>query len=101
MMKVVFAFALAITGCAGTAPVGKSPKGAQIVRIPLRLSNVYLVKSKTPVLIDSGTLGDLPDLDAALAENGVRTTHVGLVVLTHAHADHAGLASDVRRVSGA
>lgn len=101
MMKVVFAFALTLVGCAGTAPVGKTPEGAPIVRIPLRLSNVYLVKAKTPVLIDSGTPGDLADLDAALSENGVRTTHVGLVVLTHAHADHAGLANDVRRVSGA
>ncbi len=71
------------------------------MRIPLKLSNAYLIRTRTPILIDTGTLGDLDDLDAALRENGVRTTSLRLVVLTHAHADHAGLAADLHRISGA
>jgi glyoxylase-like metal-dependent hydrolase (beta-lactamase superfamily II) len=104
-MKIAWSLAclacLACSACGGAAPVGRTPEGAQIVRIPLRLSNAYLVKTPTPILVDTGTLGDLEDLDAALRESGVRTTHLGLVVLTHAHADHAGLASELRRISGA
>ncbi len=93
--------ALASLGCGGPGTVGLTPEGAPIVRVPLRLSNASLLKGRTPILVDSGTPGDLDDLDAALRDNGVRTTHLGLVILTHAHADHAGLASDLRRVSGA
>jgi hydroxyacylglutathione hydrolase len=93
-------FAVALSGCA-SLEVGRTAEGAQIVRVPLRLSNAYLVKSRTPILIDSGTAGDLPDLDKTLAEHGVRTTHLGLVVLTHAHADHAGLAAELQRIYGA
>ncbi|MDB4938944.1 MAG: beta-lactamase domain protein [Labilithrix sp.] len=103
-MKVfMFAAALAMftLGCTGSAVVGRAPGGAEIVRIPLRLSNVHVVKTKTPVLIDSGTLGDMDDLRKALDDYGVSSSSLGLVVLTHGHADHAGLAADLRRATGA
>jgi glyoxylase-like metal-dependent hydrolase (beta-lactamase superfamily II) len=93
--------ALAGLGCASTTSVGRTAEGAEIVRIPLRLSNAYLVKTRPPVLVDAGTLGDLEELDTALSENGTLARHLGLVVVTHAHADHAGLAADLRRISGA
>lgn len=91
--------ALSLGGCAGNV-VGATPEGAAIVKIPLRLSNVYLVKSSPPVLIDTGTLGDMDDLSRGLHENGVRVNEIGLVVVTHGHADHAGLAREIRDDSG-
>ena len=91
----------AMLGCTPTAVVGYTPRGAEIVRIPLRLSNVHLIRTKTPVLIDSGTLGDMDDLRHALDDYGLRASDLRLVVLTHGHADHAGLAADLRRASGA
>ncbi len=98
---LVLAGAIALLGCTGTAIVGQAPGGAAIVRIPLRLSNVHLVTTNPPVLIDSGTIGDMGDLDKALSDYGVRKSHLGLVVVTHGHADHAGLAADLRRATGA
>jgi glyoxylase-like metal-dependent hydrolase (beta-lactamase superfamily II) len=98
---VVLATTLFALGCTSSAVVGQAPGGAAIVRIPLRLSNVHVIKTKTPVLIDSGTLGDADDLWKALEEYGVSSRSLGLVVLTHAHADHAGLAADLHRSTGA
>jgi len=76
--------------------VGKTPNGAEIVVIPLRLSNAYLIQSNVPVLIDAGTIGDAHDLSAALTDEGTSMRRVGLVVLTHAHADHAGVAAELQ-----
>lgn len=74
---------------------------AEIVQVPLRLSNVFLIRTRRAVLVDSGTIGDMDDLDAALAERGVSTSSVGLVIVTHGHADHAGLAADIQKLAHA
>lgn len=88
-------------GCASTSAVGKTPEGAPIVQISLPLSNAYLVKSKTPILIDAGSDGDMLALDDALADNGVAMADVRLVVITHAHSDHAGQAAELLRTTRA
>ena len=93
--------ALSATGCASAGVVGQAPGGAPILRIPLRLSNVHVIQTRTPVLIDSGTVGDMNDLQTALVGYGMSMRSVGLVVLTHGHADHAGLASELSRSWGA
>jgi glyoxylase-like metal-dependent hydrolase (beta-lactamase superfamily II) len=100
-LAVVVALGLASLGCASSEIVGHAPAGVPIIRIPLRLSNAYLLKTRTPVLIDSGTIGDMEELASGLASFGVRTSDLGAVVVTHGHADHAGLAADLRRASGA
>lgn len=89
-----------LCGCGGGL-VGRAPDGAPIVRIPLRLSNVHLIKSDPPVLVDSGTIGDMEDLTQALGEHGVRVRELGAVIVTHAHGDHAGLALALRDASHA
>jgi len=94
-----------VLGCAGPTVVGRAPLApsgsAEIVQIPLRLSNVFLIRARTPILVDAGTIGDLDDLEAALAERGVATSSVRLVILTHGHADHAGLAADLQKIARA
>lgn len=97
---VVVLVLLFVSGCSSNL-VGTTAEGAAIVRVPLRLSNAYLIESKPPVLIDTGTLGDMEDLSRALHENGVRVNELGLVIVTHGHADHAGLARELRDDSGA
>jgi glyoxylase-like metal-dependent hydrolase (beta-lactamase superfamily II) len=92
---------LSCAGCASSFEAGRTAEGAKIVQIPLRWSNVYLVESRVPILVDTGTLGDMHDLENALAERNVVLREIGLVVVTHAHADHAGLAADLRARTGA
>ena len=102
-MKLAIVFVLGALGCASSSAttVGRTPEGAPIVQIPLRLSNAFLVKTTPPVLVDSGTAGDLKELDEALSENGTLAQRLGLVVITHAHADHAGVAADLQRLGSA
>ena len=90
-----------VLGCAGPTVVGRTKEGFPVVEITLRLSNVYLIEANRPVLIDSGTVGDMHDLNRALEDQGVWPSRIALVVLTHGHADHAGLAADIREKSGA
>jgi hydroxyacylglutathione hydrolase len=89
--------AAAVAGCASPQVVGRTPEGSPIVEVPLRQSNAYLIRSKVPVLVDAGTLGDMDDLRAGLASVGADIGDVRLVVVTHAHHDHAGLARDLQR----
>jgi glyoxylase-like metal-dependent hydrolase (beta-lactamase superfamily II) len=95
--------ALLLGGCASPwRAVGKTPPPeAEIVRIELSYSNVYLIKAARPVLVDSGSPGDENALREALVANGVRLEDVALVVLTHGHADHSGGAAAIRSASGA
>lgn len=81
---------------------GQAIDDVRVVQIPLSMSNAFLVKSGTrSFLVDVGSKDDLPELAAALAREGVRFQDLAAVVLTHGHADHAGLAAEVRRRSGA
>ena len=95
MLIAVFFLALGVIGAQGAEEL-------QVVKIPLSLSNAHLVKTAAgPFLVDSGSKGDLPKLAAALEREGVRVEDIVAVLLTHAHADHAGLAAEIRRRSGA
>ena len=93
--------AMFLLACGGPEVVGRAPLvgggTAAIVTIPLRLSNVHLIRARRPVLVDSGTVGDMDDLNDALAAQGVATSSIALVIVTHGHADHAGLAADIQR----
>jgi hydroxyacylglutathione hydrolase len=81
-----------VTGCATSHVVGYTADGAAIDEITLKQSNVYVIECAHPILIDTGTAADMSDLNAALADLGLRPYQFGLAIVTHAHHDHAGLA---------
>ena len=65
--------------------------------------NAYLIEDEPLTLIDSGpnSAKALDELEQALAAHGHRVEDIGLLVITHQHMDHFGLASILARRSGA
>ena len=77
----------------------------EIVRIPILpfgMVNCHLVVSDGGcVLVDAGLPGSEAKIAKALRRLGLGFTDIRLIVITHAHVDHAGSAAAVRALSGA
>jgi glyoxylase-like metal-dependent hydrolase (beta-lactamase superfamily II) len=65
--------------------------------------NAYLIEDSPLTLVDSGpnSAKALDELEQALAVRGHAVEDIGLLVITHQHMDHFGLASILARRSGA
>jgi glyoxylase-like metal-dependent hydrolase (beta-lactamase superfamily II) len=65
--------------------------------------NVYALVDDGLMLVDSGPRGDeaLSALETGLRECGYTLADVRRLIITHAHSDHFGLASDILAISGA
>src|SRR3954469_20238316 len=65
--------------------------------------NAWLLRGTPLTLVDTGPRDDaaLSALEAGLREQGVGIEDLELVLLTHHHVDHIGLAAEIRRRSGA
>jgi glyoxylase-like metal-dependent hydrolase (beta-lactamase superfamily II) len=65
--------------------------------------NAYLIEDEPLTLVDSGpnSAKALDELEQALAARGRRIEDLGLLVISHQHMDHFGLASILARRSGA
>jgi len=81
---------------------------ADSIQIPLPLAylgsvNAWLLKGEPLTLIDTGAANaeTLASLEAQLGEHGVAAQDIALVLLTHHHLDHCGLASAIKDISGA
>jgi glyoxylase-like metal-dependent hydrolase (beta-lactamase superfamily II) len=84
--------------------------GVSVVRVPFDgyvgrgdPPNAYFVAAKPLVLVDSGIMypGNLGRLAAALETFDFTVSEIDLVVLTHWHWDHTGLAREIADRSGA
>jgi len=65
--------------------------------------NVWLLEGEVPTLVDTGlsTPAEAEALDAGLARHGHAVEDIELVLITHHHMDHSGLASAIQERSGA
>jgi glyoxylase-like metal-dependent hydrolase (beta-lactamase superfamily II) len=65
--------------------------------------NTYLIEDDPLTLVDTGPNSGkaLDELEQALSRLGHRVEDLGLIVLTHQHIDHIGLAEILARRSGA
>ncbi len=70
-------------------------------RLKLFFANVYLVRQPEPVLIDTGAPGDEGRILKWLAKQGVQPRDLKLIVLTHAHFDHAGSVAALKAATNA
>lgn len=92
-----------------TSPATRTLAGIHRVAVPLGDSplgsvNVYLIEGAAgPILIDTAWQmpETLPVIEGALADLGARVEDLSLIVLTHGHPDHTGLAAPFRERSGA
>src|SRR5215216_3780648 len=78
------------------------------IAIPLPLAhvgsvNAWLLPGDPITLIDTGPRDDgaLAALEAGLRRNGLRVEDIELLLATHHHLDHVGLAATIQRRSGA
>lgn len=80
-------------------------KNIDIVRIPilpLGMVNCHLLVAQNGcVLVDTGLPSSAPKIGAALRSAGLDYRDVKLIVVTHAHVDHAGCAAELRALTGA
>src|SRR3954454_24878482 len=78
------------------------------IAIPLPLAyvgsvNAWLLRGDPVTLIDTGPRDDaaLAALEAGLRRHGLRVEDIELLLATHHHLDHVGLAATLQRRSGA
>jgi hydroxyacylglutathione hydrolase len=77
----------------------------EIVRIailPFGMVNCHLIIGPQGcILVDTGLPGSAPKIAKALRRQGRTFADIKLIVITHAHVDHAGSADAIRALSGA
>ncbi len=79
----------------------KEEKGYELRRISLGGVSAYLLfKPGRAVLVDSGRGGSADKILEALRGAGLQPEMLGLLILTHAHFDHAGTAARIKAATG-
>jgi len=59
------------------------------------------VASGEATLIDTGLVGEIPQLEKVLHENGMGWTNIKAILLTHGHLDHTGNLARLKELTGA
>ena len=72
-----------------------------IYTIPLGIDNVYIVKDKGAVIIDSGAPNKGTTFLKDLEKFGIKPEEIQLIILTHGHWDHVGSAAEIKKLTGA
>jgi glyoxylase-like metal-dependent hydrolase (beta-lactamase superfamily II) len=98
-LSLAAALALAASPAIASAPARVA--SPEVLTFRLSMSNVHAIRGERVVLVDAGGKGDLQALESALAASGLGWRDVAAVVVTHGHSDHAALAAEIRRRSGA
>ncbi|MDM8519362.1 MBL fold metallo-hydrolase [Anaerolineales bacterium HSG6] len=73
----------------------------QIIPIPLKWSNAYLIKGERPVLVDTGSPNDTARLLRAFQKAKIAPSDLALIVHTHGHHDHCGCTWEMKKLSKA
>lgn len=77
----------------------------QIIRIPIlpfgMLNSHLILGAGGCILVDAGLPGSESKIEKALTRRGLSLKAIKLIVVTHAHVDHAGNAARLRELSGA
>lgn len=81
--------------------------GINSITVPMPLivphANAFFIDGDLPVLIDTGfsSPGSIDVIKEGIKGAGRDIKDIGLVLLTHGHRDHFGMAGEIREISGA
>lgn len=73
----------------------------QIHPLAFGFANMFLLKGKKVILIDAGIAGQMGRLRKSLSAIDTRPEEIDLLLLSHGHFDHIGLAKEIVALSGA
>jgi glyoxylase-like metal-dependent hydrolase (beta-lactamase superfamily II) len=74
---------------------------SEIYQITIRSSNMLLIVEDTLTLIDTGYLGNGPQIVECIRQLGRTPEELSLIILTHNHIDHVGSLAELRNLTGA
>ncbi|MGH1348907.1 MAG: MBL fold metallo-hydrolase [Nannocystales bacterium] len=70
--------------------------------LPWGMINAFIVRQgRRAIVVDAGTPGSVKKFERALTQAGLSFADVELIVVTHAHIDHAGSAARLREITQA
>lgn len=81
-----------------------TPLGGDVYEIDTRMAGYegitagYVILGDRPCLVEPGTAGSAPTVQAALESLGIGPADLTTVVVTHIHLDHAGGVGDIARL---
>lgn len=79
-----------------------TPRIIRIPILPFGMVNCFLIQeAEGCILVDTGLPGSESKIKKALNKCGLSFKDIKLIVITHAHVDHAGSAACLRELSGA
>ena len=73
---------------------------AEIHRLPVGVTNCYLIKERGLILVDAGPPQKAELLRKKLQVLSINPKDISLIVLTHAHWDHIGSLSEWKKMTG-
>jgi len=78
------------------------PRIIRIPILPLGMVNCHVIQGPSGcVLVDAGLPGSERKIERGLTKHGLSFADIKLIVITHAHVDHAGAAAALRAATGA
>jgi glyoxylase-like metal-dependent hydrolase (beta-lactamase superfamily II) len=70
----------------------------RVHRIPLAISNAYLIEGAVNILVDTGSPGEGKKIIKTLARKGVKLSDLSLILHTHGHSDHYGSTHELAKL---
>lgn len=79
-----------------------SPRIIRVPILPLSIVNAHIIRGQEGcILIDTGIPASEHKIRKVLETHGLSFADIRLIIVTHAHTDHAGSAARLRQLSGA
>jgi len=73
----------------------------EIKKFTLGISNMYIIRDRRTIIVDTGSEKNRDRYIEAFSEAGVKPDEVALIVVTHGHSDHFSFAGELKKMTGA